>query len=76
MSMLPWTPIFCCFFTIRHWCGMRRHFCISIPLCLSLVQALPVFVSLRLFSFHRLRKLTWRLMQTAFGNFGWFSFHF
>ena len=32
--------------------GMRWHFPISIPLCLSLVQALPVFVALSLLPFH------------------------
>ncbi len=55
--------------------GMRWHFSISIPLCLSLVQALPVLVALCLLSLHRLRKLLRRFVQAALGNFGGLPFH-
>ena len=55
--------------------GMRWHFSISIPLCLSLVHALPPLILVALLPFLRLRKLLRRFVQPALGNFGRFPFH-
>ena len=73
--MLPYLADFVPSFIPCRFPGMRWHFPISIPLCLSLVQALPVFVALSLLPFLRLSKLLRRFVQPVLGYFGRLPFH-